>query len=379
MLEPRISGIEIFTVEVNPLGNWMFIELQAGVGLTGIGEASHGYGFSKGSAFDDSVMRLHIEWLYQFIEGQSPFDIESFRVQAWEKVTKIGLAAVTAFSGLEQAMCDLAGKSEGVPIYQLLGGKIRDTIPVYANINRATTMRTPEAFAVNAEKAVLEGFRAVKIAPFDDLPPLNSDIGEIETALRTGITRVKATRKAIGEDIALMVDCHSKFNRNLGIQTAQFLTDMNLAWYEEPVAPDALQDTIAIHQSIPQRLAGGEILFGRKGFELLCRKHAVDVIMPDVKHCGGIFEAKRIALLGESCSIEISPHNPSGPVATAASAQLAATLNNFSILEYAWGEVSWRSTLTHPPERFQDGTLELTDNPGLGCHLSRETIEKYCG
>ena len=378
MIEPRINGLEIFVVEVSSRGNWIFIELKADFGLTGIGEASHGCGFSKASVGDDAVMRRHIERLYHFIEGQSPFAIESFRQRAWKKATASGLAAVTAFSGLEQAMCDLAGKAEGVPIYQLLGRKVHDTIPVYANINRATTHRTPDGFAANAEEAAQEGFHAIKVAPFDDFPRLDSNTDEIELALEKGIARVEAIRKAVGNDIGLMVDCHSKFNRELGTRAAQLLAGINLDWYEEPVAPERLEDTIAIRQSISQRLASGEVLFGREEFKPLCRNHAVDVIMPDIKHCGGIFEAKQIALLAESFSVEVSPHNPSGPVSTVASAQLSATLNNFAILEYAWGEVAWRNTLTSPAERLENGALHLTDEPGLGCQLSRKIVEEHC-
>ena len=377
MIEPKISGLDIFLVEVSPRGNWIFIQLRAGGSLTGIGEASHGCGFSRASAAGDTRMRLEIERFYAFIEAQSPFAVEAFRNRAWKQACDRGLPAVTAFSGLEQAMCDLAGKASGLPVYQMLGGKKRDAIPVYANINRAVKRRTPEEFAENAEKAAQEGFRAVKAAPFDDFPSLDADAGEIEAALERGMARVEAMRKALGGDRGLMVDCHGKFSRDLGIRVAALLAGAGLDWYEEPVPAEALEDTLAIRRSISQRLAGGEILFGREGFEPLCKRRAVDVIMPDVKHCGGIFEAKKIALLAESHGIEVSPHNPSGPVSMAASAQLAASLNNFVVLEHAWGEVNWRSHLIDPAEQFENGALRLTDEPGLGCRLSPSDMEKH--
>jgi len=210
MIEPKINGLQVFVIEVNPRGNWIFIELQAGVGLTGIGEASHGCSPSRSSAKDDIIMRHQIERFYHFLEGKSPFAIENFHRQAWKKATDTGLAAVTAFSGLEQAMCDLAGKSSGVPIYELLGGRVRRDIPVYANINRAIEHRTPDGFAMKAEKAIQEGFRSIKIAPFDDFPHLDCNSDEIEVVLENGIARIEATRKAIGASIGLMVDCHSR-------------------------------------------------------------------------------------------------------------------------------------------------------------------------
>lgn len=376
MIEPKINGFKIFVIKVNSRGNWIFVELQAGVGLTGVGEASHGCGFSQASTKDDIIMRHQVERFYRFLEGESPFAVENFRRKAWKEATDAGLPAVTAFSGLEQAMCDLASKSSGVPIYELLGGKVRKKIPVYANINRAIEHRTPDGFAIKAEKAIREGFRSIKIAPFDDFPNLDCSPGEIEAALENGIARIEATRKAIGANVDLMVDCHSKFNRRLGIQVAQLLSGINLHWYEEPVAPEALEDTIEIHRAIPQRLAGGETLFGKEGFGPLCRQNAVDIIMPDVKHCGGIFETKKIALLAESHSIKVSPHNPSGPISMAASAQVASTLNNFEILEHAWGETDWRHHLIHPEEEFTNGILHLSDQPGLGCQLSQRILEQ---
>ena len=336
MIEPAISGLEIFAARVTPRGNWIFIRLRAGADLTGIGEASHGFGFSRASASDDERMRREIERFYEFIAGESPFAVEVFRERAWSRAKAGGLPAVTAFSGLEQAMCDLAGRAAGVPIYELLGGKIRDSIPVYANINRATNRRAPQDFADNAAKAVEQGFRSVKAAPFDDFPGLDSPLDEIEAGVERGIERVEAMRKAVGDTVGLMVDCHGKFNRELGIQVARQLEPMRLGWYEEPVVPEATEDTLAIGRAVPQRLAGGEILFGREGFEPLCRARAVDVIMPDVKHCGGIHEAREIAAQAQAHGIEVSPHNPSGPVSMAASAQLAATLGNFAALEHAW-------------------------------------------
>ena len=173
-------------------------------------------------------------------------------------------------------------------------------------------------------------------------------------------------RAAVGEEIDLLVDCHSRFTPELAVEVAQRLEPLGLAWYEEPIDPARLEETAALKSRIPQRLAAGELLFGREGFEPLCSRRAADVIMPDVKHCGGALELKKIAATAETYGVEVSPHSPSGPVSMAASAHVAATLPNFERLEYAWGEAEWRADLLSPPERFEQGCVVLSELPGWG-------------
>lgn len=379
----KISGLEVIRVRVSPRGNWTFVRLRTAGSLSGLGEASHGAGFTRASDGDDARMRAAIEALFPLVEGRLPFDVEAFREAAWSRVRRDGLLHVTAFSAIEQAMWDLAGKALHVPVYNLLGGKLRDTIPVYANINRAVRERSPEDFARQAAEAAAEGFVAIKAAPFDDFPAPGSERsrtcepGELDRLEALGLRRIAAIRRAIGPRIKLMIDCHSRFESERAIRIARELEPLDLAWYEEPVDPQQIEATKSIHDAISQRLAGGEILFGAGGFEPLCRTRAVDIIMPDVKHCGGILEGKKIAALAEAHGVEFSPHNPSGPVATAASAQLAAGLPNFSILEYAWGEAEWRSQLVVPPERFENGCLPLSDRPGLGIELNADVVAAH--
>lgn len=372
-----IQSMEIFSVRVNARGNWLFVRLRAGRSLAGLGEASHGFRFDAASDPDDRRMRRALEELFPLIRGRSPFDVEAFRSNAWSKARERGLPWVTAFSTLEQAQWDLSGKALGAPVYDLLGGKLRERLAVYANINRATNRRTPEEFAENAARAVSEGFRAIKVAPFDDFPPLTAPPGDLERMADLGIRRIEAIRKAIGPKISLLIDCHSHFDSPLAIEIARRLEPFDLYWYEEPVPPARVEETLRIKSGIKQRLAGGEHLSGREAFEPICRRRSMDIIMPDVKHCGGILEGKKIAAMAEPLEIQVSPHNPSGPVATAASAQLCAGLPNFLILEHAWGEVAWRRELTDPPEHFTGGMLQLSDRPGLGIELNDRAVREH--
>ena len=160
-------------------------------------------------------------------------------------------------------------------------------------------------------------------------------------------------REAGGPDVELMVDCHSFFDVPLAQSVAQRLERWNLAWYEEPVAPQRIEELLEIRRSIRQPMAAGELLFGARGFEPLCRSQAVKVIMPDVKHCGGLLEMTRIAAMARADGVAVAPHNPSGPVSTAANVQIGAGMVNFRLLELQWGETGWRSELIVPEERFE--------------------------
>ena len=181
----------------------------------------------------------------------------------------------------------------------------------------------------------------------------------------------------MGPSVDVKIDCHSFFDVERAIDVARRLEPQQLSWYEEPISPARVQDTRAIKNAIVQPVAGGEFLFGMHGFDELCHQQAVDVIMPDVKHCGGLQEGRHIAALAASHGIAVSPHNQSGPVATFASAQLCAGMPNFDSLEYQWGEVDWRGDLVNPPERFQRGELSVPDGPGFGITLNETAVREH--
>jgi galactonate dehydratase len=369
----RITGIDLRPVRATSRTVWLVVQLRTDVGLTGLGEASDAFGFANTTVADAARMRAELGSFFTLIQGRSPFDVERFRQRGWDAARK-GLVAATAFSAIEQAMWDLAGKALGVPTYTLLGGQVRTTIPVYANINRATNPRTPAGFAAAARRAVGDGFRAIKAAPFDGFPPAGSPAADIARAIDTGIASVAAMREAVGPEVAIMVDCHSFFSVDQAVEVAKRLEPQALAWYEEPVAPERVEDTLAIKQRIRQPMAGGEVLFGLAGFGPMIRRRAADTIMPDVKHCGGLLELTRIAAVADEAGIMVAPHNPSGPISTAASVQVCAGMKNVNFLELQYGEADWRPALLSPPERFVNGTIQVPDRPGFGIDLDDETI-----
>ncbi len=363
----RITGMEVFAVRATPRTTWIFVRMNTNLGLTGLGEVTLG-----GRTDVPELGKM-----FELVRETSPFDIQQYRQRGRSLAEAGSLPMATAFSALEQAQWDLIGKALDAPVFNLFGGKLRTELPVYANINRATVDRLPASFAANARRAVDEGFRAIKAAPFDGFPSLDASQDEIRRATELGIACVESMRSAIGPDVKLKIDCHSHFDVELAVAVARRLDPQNLSWYEEPVPPQRVEDTKVIRAAISQPMAGGEVLFGMEGFAPLCREHAVDVIMPDVKHCGGLLEARRIAALAELHDVLVSPHNPTGPVATAASVQLCASMSNFDILEYQWNEVPWRGDLVDPPEQFRDGHISVPDRPGFGVELNEDVVRAH--
>jgi len=353
------------------------VRLRTDAGLTGLGEASDAFGFANTTKQDALKMETQLRQFFELIRGRSPLDIEAYR-QAGIGIAKAGgLVAATAYSAIEQALWDLAGQLLEVPTYALFGGAVRNTLAVYANINRATQPRTPAGFAATAKRAVAEGFQAVKAAPWDGFPKPGSSAGEIRAAVDLGIASTAAIREAVGAAVEVMVDCHSFFDVPLARTVAERLEPYKLGWYEEPVAPERTEETVQIRRSIRQQMAGGEILFGINGFAPLCRTKAVDVIMPDVKHCGGLLEMTRIAAMAAAEGVAVAPHNPSGPVSTAASVQICANIPNFRLLELQWGEVAWRGDLVTPAEKFERGSIQVPDQPGFGIRLNDKLVQAH--
>ncbi len=369
----RLTGIELRPVRATSRTVWLFVRLLTDAGLIGLGEAFDAFGFANTTASDIARMRSELERFFAFINGRSPLEIEFYR-QRGEPLAREGLLAATAFSAIEQAMWDLSGKALDVPTYVLLAGKIRSMLPVYANINRATNPRTPVGFATAAKRAVADGFSAIKAAPFDGFPPTTAPPAEIARAIDAGIDAVRTMRAAVGPSVAVMIDCHGFFDIEQSVVVAGRLEPYSFTCYEEPVPPERVEDTVAIRRRIKQQMAGGEVLFGLSGFAPLVSRRAVDTIMPDVKHCGGLLGNDPNRRGCRRGGRDVAPHNPSGPISTAASVQVCAGMRNANYLELQYGEVDWRSDVLMPAERFNGGTIEIPDRPGFGVALNEDVI-----
>lgn len=373
----RVTRFDLLPVRATERTVWLFVRLGTDAGITGLGEASDAFGFANTTRQDAARMESELRAFFGLVDGRSPLDIGRYRERGRSMAVQGGLVSATAYSAIEQALWDLAGKALDVPTSTLFGGAVRDSLPVYANVNRATRPRTPDGFAAAATAAVADGFRAVKAAPFDGFPPPGSPAAAVEAAVDSGIAAVAAMRAAVGPSVEVMVDCHSFFDVALAERVARRLEPQRLAWYEEPVAPERIDETREIRQRITQPMAGGEVLFGISGFAPLSRGRSVDVIMPDVKHCGGLLELVQIAAAAESEGVTVAPHNPSGPVSTAATVQVCAVLRNFRLIEFQWGEAAWRPETLSPLERFENGTIRVPDRPGFGIALNEKVVRAH--
>jgi len=359
----KITDVTLDAVHVNHRGDWVFVSLHTDEGITGLGELRAGRQYG---AQLESVRELGAA-----LEGRDPRQIEKF---VWGHTHgRVDRAQMYAVSAIEQALWDILGKSLGVPVYALLGGACREDIRVYANINRATTDRTPEGFAANAAAAVAEGFDAVKLAPFDGL----QRGVDCAADARQGITCMEAVRDTIGGRVDLLVDCHSHFSVKGALEVADALRGLGLYWFEQPTPEADLNDVLEVKAQCGISLAGGEQRMLRQGFREVLSLGALDIIMPDVTVVGGISELKKVGEMAHAWEIPTSPHGPFGPVSLAAGAHAMAGLPGFTVLEHGWGEVPWRNRLTSPAERIEDGRLQLSEAPGLGFSLDQTTLDAH--
>jgi galactonate dehydratase len=369
-----IAEMDVIRVRVNRRGNWTIPRIKTNRGLTGLGDCSQ-------STSDEQTL-VFLKRYLDMMRGRSIFDVESFRGAVAPICASNGgnfgrTPAAVAASGFEQCLWDLQGKALGLPACELFGGRIRDRTRLYANINRSTDDRSPAGFAAMAQKAVAAGFDAIKLAPFDDMPPDLTDRARIEHFMQLGIDCAQAVRDVIGPRRDLLIDAHSHFNLQDGLELARRFEPLNLYWLEEVTPPEPVSDLAAINQAARMSTAGGEQIHGVTGFYPYIKAGAVDVVMPDVKVAGGMLELKKIAAMAEGAGLMVSPHGPASPIGNAAAAQVMATVPNFEIFEFSYGEVPWRAELVDPPESVENSRLLVSDRPGLGCTINQKTAAKY--
>jgi galactonate dehydratase len=271
----------------------------------------------------------------------------------------------------------LASKALGLPAYELFGGRVQERIRLYANINRSTDDRTPAGFAANARRAMEAGFDAVKLAPFDDMPAGLTDRVQLDRSMQLGIDCAQGVRDVIGPKRDLLIDVHSHFNRPDGLELVRRFEPLNLYWIEEVCPPEPVENLAAINKAAKMPTAGGEQIHGVKGFYPYIKAEAVHIVMPDVKVAGGMLELKMIAGMAEGAGLICSPHGPASPIGNAAAAHVVATIPNFEIFEYSFGEVPWRAELMDPPEEIKDGALILSTRPGLGHVINEKVAARY--
>lgn len=356
----RIAAIEYLGVNVTPRTNWSFLLVRTECGRTGTGECT--------LANQEALLAAEAARLAANVTGEDA--LARNRLGRLIPHAPGGLVAHTVLSAFEQALWDLAGQQTGRPIHVLLGGALRDAVPLYANINRGANPRTPEGFAAAATRAVQDGFRAVKLAPFEPLVWEDAADASQRAAYAQGLARIAAVRDAVGPAIDVMVDAHWRFSPGGAARLVQDVAPFALFWLECPVSEAnhaAIRRLRSMANDRGMRLAGAETLAGLGAYRTIIEAGCYDVLMPDIKHAGGHEEIRRIAALAQTAGTEIAPHNPTGPVCHAHSVHLCATIPNLLPLEVQFGETDRFFTLVAGHElRFDRGRATLSAAPGLG-------------
>lgn len=372
----RIAEIRFFRAMVGPRA-WLIVQVETDNGLTGLGDATH-------AAAEPKLCVEMARQMFEQMRGRSIFEVERLRAAALPLIAAQGgrrsrshRPTAAAFAGIEQCLWDLQGKTLGLPCSELFGGRVRDEIRNYGNINRSTrgAERTPEGFSKMARRGMEFGFDAFKMASFDHLKKNDPDSERFARDTQFGIDCIAAVRETIGPDRDLLVDGHSRFNREQSIDVARRLQPYKLFWFEE--ATPGIENLAALNRVASMPTAGGESLFGVDHFLPYIAGEAVDIVMPDMKFCGGMLELKKIAAMAEAADMACSPHGPASPVGNMAAAQVCATMPNFQILEFAYGEVPWRSECVTPSEPVENGMLQVLDRPGIGYELNPKYWEDY--
>ena len=366
-----IQRVTWHQLRVSPKTIWSFIELTDDTGRIGVGEATLGQ--------REPQMRDALDRLRHAIVGRVPSSIDL----SPQRSAARALPDFAIVSALDQALWDLVAQQRGVSVSDALGARQRDTIPVYANINRGIASRSADGFAMQARRAVADGFSAIKIAPFDDVA-LYGDTRSVvdDSLLDAALARIAAVRDAIGPDVDLMVDCHWRLNREIAEVVLNATAAQRLYWLECPVPEtpamlSTLRELRGLANARGVRLAGCEEMSLRSGFSPFLDAGAYDVMMPDAKYVGGLREMLDVAELLKRHGVAFSPHNPSGPVCHAASVHVCAASSIVDRLEMQYAETPLFSTLVGSsfPSAI-DGSIEVPRTAGLGAQLDRGLVEE---
>jgi galactonate dehydratase len=349
----RVSRVETYLCS-RRWSTFVFVRVMSDDGIHGIGEGSLEW---QPKAVEAAVHHL----AERYLVGSSAFAIE----RLWQDMfrnefARGGPVVNSAIGALEMALWDIKGKALGVPVHELLGGRVHEDLPAYANAWYGAGSSVEEV--AKAARAVKErGYRGLKFDPFE----CGRDPDRRE--IRRAAALIAAVRDAIGPEMEILIDCHGRFSVGSAIDVARAIEDSDIYWLEEPTDPENVGALAKIGRSINMRLATGERCYSRYHLQSLLQTNEVTVLQPDIIHVGGIMEAKKIAAIADAAYIPVSFHNPFGPVATAAAIQLDACTTNFVMQEsFCEYDVEWRFDLLENCPRPENGRYAIPDLPGLG-------------
>ena len=388
----KIQSADIYDVNLSnekarSLWNLVLLRLWTDEGVYGLGEVALAYGVGKNAGI--GMLKDLVE---NVIIGQDVFQVnkiwyEMYRNTFWGQGG--GPVVYGAMSAVDMALLDIKGKFLNLPVYDLLGGKTRDKIRVYANGWYASRNEKeikicvqPEEYAAAAQRTVEQGFNALKFDPFMINLQGKSENPErfIEKKqAHMAVKRVEAVREAVGSDVDILIEVHGNLGTTSAIELGRRFSEFDPYFYEEPVDPMNVESMLKVSRNVPIPIAGGERLYTRYQFRPFIEKQALDILQPDLGLAGGISEVKKIAEYAEVYNLHIQPHNCAGPVCSAASVQLDACITNFAIQEWFpyRNEVFYSIVEDALEDKVKNSELIIPDKPGLGILLNEQGIGKH--
>jgi galactonate dehydratase len=383
----KIIAADIYDVDLHPWKPPIILRLRTDEGIDGLGEFPLAYGVGRQAAI--AMLKEMVE---RFVLGADPALIEAlwhtlFRRTFWGQGG--GPVVYGGISVIDEALWDIKGRALGRPVYDLLGGKVRDALPVYANGWYSgewapENNRVPdgvEAYGEIAAQVVARGYGALKFNPF--FAPRGERRPDHERVLEPwradlALARVTAVREAVGPDVDIMIECHGWFGPTSAIEMGRRLVDLNPYFYEEPVDAMNVACMKKVADHLPLKIAAGERLYTRYMFREYIEAQVLDIVQPDVGMAGGITETKKIAAHAETYNLHVQPHNCHGPIATAAAVQLDACMTNFIVQELVPFRDAIAYEIVNEPLECEvvDGLLPVPDRPGLGVTLNEDLISR---
>lgn len=368
----KITAIKTCVVNAD-MRNWIFVRVETDqAGLYGWGEAT--------LEWKTRAVLGALQDLEPLLLGQDPRQINQLaRIMKKQSFWRLGAIGASAASGIELALWDILGKSLGCPVWQLLGGKVRDRVKVYTHLGMGQMEEVYESLdeellLARAEKVIAHGYRAIKIVniPYTHYTANLIDLDRL--AQMTGRLREK-----LGPECEIMIDFHGRpASAKTALQYIEAVAPARPLFVEEPVPPGNTAALAFVQERSPFPVASGERLIDLADFADLFAARAVDIAQPDLCHCGGLGEAKKIAAMAEAVGIGIAPHNPAGPVAGAAALHFAVATPNHIIQEEMVGAVPWyRDVVLETPVRMEQGCWLVPDTPGLGIDIDLQEAAKY--
>ncbi len=372
----KIRSLTFHVLHVSVKTNWSFIRVEMDTALVGWGECSlNGWETSQ----SEFCRRFAAE-----MTGKPILSVaEAETACALYLHSPGGTVEHSVKSASEQALLDVLAQHQGIPVWQLFRHAQRTSVELYANINRATQPRTPEGFAISARNAVAAGFKAVKLAPFDGVLPVNAETDAGTQLIDAALARIRAVREAVGFDVKVMVDCHWRLTPKTSRHVLDAMREIKLHWLECPISeqPRWHNDIRAIREYANAqgvRLAGAEMQAEVEGFRPFIERGLYDTVMPDAKYCGGIGALLRISALAAKHKVQTAPHNPTGPISNFASLHACIAGTGCDFLELQVGESEFFTTAVGGVSpTFDSGQFAMPMGAGIGVSVGEQVLADH--